>query len=210
MTAKNRADLQSDINTAIPDNTTGDVDPGDVRVRLIDMMDSLLSKADDASANGLSLISAADYAAMKVLLDIVAATTSQAGVAEIAESSEWQAGTDTARVLGVNETWGAAAEVTLTDAATIAVDMSTFINATVTLGGNRTLGNPTNEKVGQQGYIRVVQDATGSRTLSFGTDYEFSGGTAPTLTTDANAEDLLFYVVLATDRVFISNVLDIS
>lgn len=126
-----------------------------------------------------------------------------------AGASGWRAATAD-KVLIADTTWAAGAEVTLTDSATIAVDMSTFINAVVTLAGNRTLGNPTNEKVGQQGYIRVVQDATGSRTLSFGTDYEFAGGTAPTLTTTANAEDLLFYMVLATDRVFISNALDIS
>lgn len=114
------------------------------------------------------------------------------------------------KLLSTDQVWTAAEEVTLTDAATIAVDMDTFINAVVTLGGNRALGNPTNEKVGQSGLIRVVQDGTGSRTLSFGTDYEFAGGTAPTLTTTASAEDLLFYKVLASNRVFISSALDIS
>ena len=114
------------------------------------------------------------------------------------------------KVLSTDQVWSAAAEVTLTDAASITVDMDSFINAVVTLGGNRTLANPTNEKVGQTGVIRVVQDGTGSRTLSFGTDYEFAGGTAPTLTTTASAEDLLFYHVLASNRVFISSALDIS
>jgi hypothetical protein len=104
--------------------------------------------------------------------------------------------------LQTDAVWSAAAEVTLTDAATIAVDMSTFINAVVTLGGNRALGNPTNEKVGQSGVIRIVQDATGSRTLTYGTDWEFAGGVAPVLSTAANAQDLLFYYVIATDRIF--------
>jgi hypothetical protein len=122
----------------------------------------------------------------------------------LATSSEWRVGTNTTSSLGVKNTWDAAAEVTLTDAATVAVDMSTFINATVTLGGNRTLGNPTNVKVGQSGIIRIVQDGTGSRTLSYGTDWEFAGGTAPTLTTTAGANDLLFYQVLASARVFAS------
>ncbi len=57
------------------------------------------------------------------------------------------------KVLLTDDVWSAAAEVTLTDAATIAVDMSTFINAVVTLGGNRTLGQPSNTKVGQAGVI---------------------------------------------------------
>lgn len=129
-------------------------------------------------------------------------TTSLVGVSEFATSAEYRTGTDTARSLVVDQVWGAAAEVTLTDAATIPVDMSTFINGAVTLGGSRTLGNPTNEKVGQTGWIRVVQPgAGGPYTLSYGTDWEFAGGTAPTLSTAANAQDMLFYTVIATDRV---------
>ena len=56
--------------------------------------------------------------------------------------------------------------VTLTDAANISYDMDDGNNATVTLGGNRTLANPTNVTVGQSGSFSV-QDGTGSRTLSF-------------------------------------------
>lgn len=114
------------------------------------------------------------------------------------------------KVLVADSVWSAGAEVTLTDAATIAVDMSTFINATVTLGGNRTLGNPTNPKPGQTGYIRVVQDGTGGRTLSFASNYEFKGGTAPTLSTAASKQDMLFYVVISSTRILITSVLDIS
>jgi hypothetical protein len=108
------------------------------------------------------------------------------------------------KVLTTDIVWSAADEVTLTDAATIAVDMSTFINATVTLAGNRVLGSPTNEKVGQSGIIRIVQDGTGTRTLSYGTDWEFAGGSAPVLSTAAAAQDALFYHVIATDRILAS------
>jgi hypothetical protein len=94
------------------------------------------------------------------------------------------------------DTYNALAEVTLTDAATIAVDMATFINAAVTLGGNRTLGNPTNPKVGQSGFIRLIQDGTGSRTLAFGGNWKRPGGAA-TLTTTAGAIDVLEYQVLS-------------
>lgn len=130
------------------------------------------------------------------------ASTTAKGISEFATAAEFRTGTDTGRSLVVSEVWASAAEVTLTDAATIAVDMSTFINAVVTLGANRAMGNPTNEKVGQTGHIRIVQDATGSRTLSYGTDWEFAGGIAPVLSTAANAQDLLFYRVIATDRIF--------
>lgn len=84
---------------------------------------------------------------------------------------------------------------TLTDAATITPDFGANQNFTVTLAGNRTLANPSNMVVGQTGSIFIVQDATGSRTLSYGTSYDFAGGTAPTLTTTASAVDRIDYVV---------------
>ena len=84
---------------------------------------------------------------------------------------------------------------TLTDAATITPDFGANQNFTVTLGDNRTLANPTNIVVGQTGSIFLVQDGTGSRTLSFGTQYDFSGGTAPTLSTAAAAVDRIDYIV---------------
>lgn len=108
------------------------------------------------------------------------------------------------KVLLTDDAYTAADEVTLTDAATIAVDNSTFINAVVTLGGNRTLGTMSNPVVNRTGRIRVVQDATGSRTLAYHADYEFAGGAAPVLSTAANAQDLLYYDVVASGRIIIS------
>jgi hypothetical protein len=116
------------------------------------------------------------------------------GSLSIATAAQWLNDTP-GLVLGTDPTWTAAGPVSLTDATTIAVDMSTFINATVTLGGNRTLGNPTNTKNGQTGAIEILQDATGSRTLAFASNWKFQGGTAPTLSTAANARDMLFYYV---------------
>ena len=84
---------------------------------------------------------------------------------------------------------------TLTDGANISVDLGANQNFTVTLAGNRTLDNPTNIVVGQTGSIFIIQDGTGSRTLSFGSYYDFAGGTAPTLTTTASAVDRIDYVV---------------
>jgi hypothetical protein len=40
-------------------------------------------------------------------------------------------------------------------------------NFSVTLGGNRTLANPSNQTAGQSGTIVMTQDGTGSRTLAF-------------------------------------------
>ena len=97
---------------------------------------------------------------------------------------------------------------TLTDGATITPDFSANNLFTVTLGGNRTLANPTNITAGQSGVIFVVQDATGSRTLSYGSYFKFPSGTAPTLTTTANATDILAYVCKSStviDVVFTGN-----
>ena len=90
---------------------------------------------------------------------------------------------------------------TLTDGATITPDFGANQNFTVTLAGNRTLANPSNKVVGQTGSIFIVQDSTGSRTLSYGTDYEFAGGTAPTLTTTAAAVDRIDYIVRSSTSI---------
>lgn len=84
---------------------------------------------------------------------------------------------------------------TLTDGATITPDFAADCNFTVTLGGSRTIANPTNITAGQSGSIFIVQDGTGSRTVSWGSYWDFPGGTAPTLTTTANAVDRVDYVV---------------
>ena len=84
---------------------------------------------------------------------------------------------------------------TLTDGANVSVDLSASNNYALTLAGNRTLDNPTNIVAGQSGSIFIVQDATGSRTLAYGTYYDFAGGTAPTLSTAADAVDRIDYLV---------------
>lgn len=100
--------------------------------------------------------------------------------------------------------------ITLTDAATVAVDLSLGNNFQVTLAGNRTLGAPTNVVAGQSGVIRVIQDATGSRTLAYNSVYKFPGGTAPTLTTTASAVDLLAYHVESATRIAVRFVGDVK
>lgn len=132
------------------------------------------------------------------LLDVDEATT-----------AEWRNNTAD-KVLTTDQVWASGAEVTLTDAASITVDLDTFINSTVTLAGNRTLANPTNVKVGQTGWILVTQDGTGSRTLAFGTNYVFVGSNAPILSTTAGAEDLLYYSCLETGKIFITIASDIG
>jgi hypothetical protein len=83
----------------------------------------------------------------------------------------------------------------LTDGATITPDLAASNNFSVTLAGNRTLANPTNIVAGQSGSVFITQDGTGSRTLAFGSYWDFAGGIAPTLSTDAASVDRIDYVV---------------
>ena len=93
---------------------------------------------------------------------------------------------------GTLTTYLAPAIVALTDGATIAVNAALGNLFTVTLGGNRTLANPTNPVDGQVIRFRITQDGTGSRTLSYGGAYAFTSQVAqPTLTTTAGATDEL-------------------
>lgn len=73
----------------------------------------------------------------------------------------------------------ASAFTALTDAATIAWNAQTIQRAQVTLGGNRTLGAPTNTKAGAVYTLIVKQDGTGGRTLAFNAVFKFPGGTVP-------------------------------
>jgi hypothetical protein len=92
---------------------------------------------------------------------------------------------------------GAVANVedTLTDGATITWDVIDSPVAKVTLGGNRTLSAPsgTTPIAGQFISLTVIQDATGSRTLTWNSVYEFTADTAPTLTTTASKADLFVF-----------------
>jgi hypothetical protein len=84
-------------------------------------------------------------------------------------------------------------EATLTDASTIAWDVQSSPVAKVTLTDNRTLGAGSNAVAGQFVSLLVIQDGTGSRTLSFNAVYEFTEDTAPTLTTTASKGDLFVF-----------------
>lgn len=111
-----------------------------------------------------------------------------------AVASDLQVGTDNTKYATASAIRAAMAFTALTDAATIAVDMATGFNFSVTLGGNRTLGAPTNSIAGQSGLILVTQDGTGSRTLSYNAAWKFAGGT-PTASTAAGTVDAIAYTV---------------
>ena len=83
----------------------------------------------------------------------------------------------------------------------LTLDFKANQNFVLTLTGNVTLANPTTETVGQSGFIIFIQDGTGSRTVSLGTDYETAGGAGLALSTTANAVDLVPYVTKASGSI---------
>ena len=85
----------------------------------------------------------------------------------------------------------------------VTLDFDANQNFVLTLTGAVTLANPTTEKVGQSGFIAFIQDGTGSRAVSLGTDYETAGGAGLTLTSTASATDLVPYVIVAANRVLL-------
>jgi hypothetical protein len=99
---------------------------------------------------------------------------------------------------------------TLTSSASITIAMSDSNNYKVTLAHNATFNNPTSITAGQTGAIFITQDGTGSRTASWGSYWDFTGGTAPTLSTTAGAVDRIDYVVLDSTNIQAVATLDYS
>jgi hypothetical protein len=85
----------------------------------------------------------------------------------------------------------------------VTLDFNTNQNFVLTFTGNVTLANPSTEAVGQSGFIVCIQDGTGSRTLSLGTDYETAGGSGITLSTAASSTDIIPYIVVASNRILL-------
>ena len=83
----------------------------------------------------------------------------------------------------------------------VTIDFSAHQNFVLTLTGNVTLANPSTESVGQSGVFVFIQDGTGSRTLSLGTDYESPAGGGITLSTAASAVDVVPYFVKASGSI---------
>jgi len=103
----------------------------------------------------------------------------------------------------VTATRGYGATQTANATGSTTLDFSTYQNFVLTLTGNVTLDNPTTEAVGQSGFIVFIQDGTGSRTVSLGTDYETAGAAGLTLSTAASTTDIVPYIVAASGRILL-------
>ena len=110
----------------------------------------------------------------------------------------------------VKDLYDAAAEVALTSTAgSVAWNLATGINFTINpLAENTTISFPTNVTPGKSGYIRAVQDATGSRLIDWANGFVFRGGAKPIASTVAGAEDVFSYICLSATAILIVDVLD--
>ena len=97
--------------------------------------------------------------------------------------------------VGATQTANATGSVTL--------DFDAYSNFVLTATGNVTFANPSTESIGQTGIIVFIQDGTGSRTISIGTQFEWPAGTAGTISTAANSVDVIPYVVDAADSLLL-------
>lgn len=98
----------------------------------------------------------------------------------------------------------------MTDAATMYPEFTSNNNFSVTLGGSRTIANPNTPVPGQTGLFYLQQDGTGSRVVSWGSSYRFSGNIAPTLSTSANTVDVIAYAVKNTTSIICQTLLNVG
>jgi hypothetical protein len=172
----------------------------------------LLSKAIEAAAGNAALSDViAEGTAQVGLVNTAGATqvglVNAAGVARIAAINALDALLKTGGTL----TGPARSQmVALIDGPTITPDFNAGNVFSLTLAGNRTLANPSNVPANHQGgSIIVRQDATGNRTLSFGSTWKFPQGAAPSLSTTANRVDRLIYNVVSATEIHAVLVKDI-
>ena len=189
----------------------------------LNLIDTQMKVSDDRSAANTTVANAALPKAGGAMTGPITTNSTFDGVDIAARDAVLTTTTNTANA--ANTTANAAATLTavqtftagqrgevtaLTDAASIATDLALSNNFAITLGGNRTLANPSNITAGQSGSIFITQDGTGSRTLAYGTNFKFVAGTAPTLSTAAASVDRIDYVVAEATKIHAVASLDVK
>lgn len=97
-------------------------------------------------------------------------------------------------------------EVVLTDGATVTPDVALSNNFTWTIGGNRTLANPSNVVQGMTWQVIVKQDGTGGRTITWGANYVGGNGVATSTIqpeSGANRYTIFTFYALTTSKIAI-------
>ena len=155
-----------------------------------------LPKAGGALTGAITTNSTFDGVDIATRDGILTSTTTTAGAA-----LPKAGGTMTGTLVATTAT--TATDTDTSNTGSITLDFATKQNFVLTLTGNVTLANPSTEQVGQSGFIAFIQDGTGSRTVSLGTDYETAAAAGLTLTATASATDLVPYLVVASNRILL-------
>jgi hypothetical protein len=96
------------------------------------------------------------------------------------------------------------ATYSVTGSGSITMNFDLYTNFQITANGNVALANGTGTlAAGQSGVIVLIQDGTGSRTISTGSDYEWPAATVGTISTAANAVDVIPYYIDANDSILL-------
>jgi hypothetical protein len=186
----------------------GTMVPSDVNNSLREMMAHLadMNAGTSAIQDTFTLSDPTDDT-KQMRFDAVGITTGNTRVFTAPDSDLTIAGIDIAQEFTRTQNFDA---TTLTDGATISWDAAQNQVTSVTLAGNRTLAAPTNLKDGAVYVLTIIQDGTGSRTLSFNAVFKFHQGSAPTLTTTASARDVLVFLSNGTNLYEIGRSLNVS
>lgn len=146
-------------------------------------------------ADSTWLVKGSGDATKRLRFEVDGFTTSTDHVVTVPDTDITMAGKEVDNAWSAKQTFNKAlvtAPVALTDAATIATDASLGNHFRVTLGGNRTLGAPTNPSDGQIGTWEFIQDGTGSRTITLNAIFALGTDISTvTLTTTASARDFM-------------------
>jgi len=122
--------------------------------------------------------------------------TQHANINDAMEAVQTKLGKDSSTVTTSHDYKIAPRLITLVDAATVDINLSQRGIFSLTLGGNRTL-TVSNETVGQVFIVRLRQDGVGSRLITWFSTVNWAGGSAPTLTTTINKDDVFAFIVTA-------------
>lgn len=198
-TAINQYSTTASSNTDIDsvDLGEGTMVPSDVNNAIREVMAHLadMNAGNEVIDDTFTLADPTDNA-KEFRFDGVGITTGNTRVLTVPDSNITIAGTELAQEFTATQNFNA---TTLTDAATIAWDTSANQVTSVTLAGNRTFGAPTNQKDGGVYVLIVVQDGTGSRTITWNSVFKWVGATAPTLSTAASSRDQFVFVSNGTN-----------
>lgn len=173
------------VDVGVLDNRYAAVGSGALAHEALASGNAALTLGTEALASGNAALSVA-------VPEVGALASGNAALTDVAAKYAIAGGPITGVVTTQSQAIGEVTTTALTSGV-ITFDFGAGNNFDITLGGNSTLAGPTTPSGGQTGTITIRQDGTGSRTLAYSGGWQFSGGTAPTLTTTASGTDVLSY-----------------